>query len=75
MLLGDGKTWARVPFALEGEGVSLSVPANATVPVAARYAWEAWPQCSLYNGLGGPDNHTGIAATPWCWDGKAPCAY
>lgn len=46
-------------------------------PLVVRYAWEAWPQCSLYNGLGGPDNHTGIAATPFCWNGTIgrPCAY
>ena len=29
------------------------------------YAFEAYPQCSLYNGKGGPDNHTGIAAPPF----------
>eukprot|EP00937_MAST-01D_sp_MAST-1D-sp2_P000500 g500.t1 len=75
VLLGDGRTWARAAYTFKGEGVAIAVPANASVPVAARYAWEAWPQCSLYNGVGGPENHTGIAATPWCWDGKAPCAY
>jgi hypothetical protein len=42
---------------------------------AARYAWEAWPQCSLYDGVGGPDDHTGTAATPWCWNVTEPCAY
>ena len=33
--------------------------------VAVRYDWEGYPQCALYNGVGGPDNHTGIAATPF----------
>ena len=57
------------------EQVVLDVPANATAPAAARYAWEAYPQCSLCNSVGGCDDHTGIAATPWCWDGQKPCAY
>jgi sialate O-acetylesterase len=35
-----------------------------------RYAWEGYPQCLLYNGIGGPDNHVGIAAAPFEW-----CAY
>lgn len=48
-----------------------------------RYGWEAAPKCILYNGLGGPDDHLGIAASPfeWChsysgnpaWTGNA-CA-
>jgi hypothetical protein len=66
-------TWERATYSIKGEQVVLTVPANAHTPVAARYAWEAYPQCSLYNGKGGPDDHMGIAATPWCWDGKAPC--
>jgi sialate O-acetylesterase len=35
-----------------------------------RYAWEGYPQCLLYNGKGGPDDHEGIAASPFEW-----CAY
>ena len=70
-----GGQWVRVNYTLRGETAVLTLPANTTMPAAARYAWEAWPQCSLYNGAGGPDNHTGIAGTPWCWDGSAPCAY
>jgi len=35
-----------------------------------RYAWELYPQCLIYNGEGGPDDHTGIPAAPWEW-----CAY
>ena len=69
------RTWMRTTYKVAGEQVVLDVPANATAPAAARYAWEAYPQCSLYNGVGGCDDHTGIAATPWCWDGQKPCAY
>ena len=32
---------------------------------AVRYAWAAFPQCVLYNGAGGPDDHRGIAASPF----------
>lgn len=35
-----------------------------------RYAWEPQPQCLLYNGVGGPDDHSGLPAAPWEW-----CAY
>jgi hypothetical protein len=43
-------------------------------PAKVQYAWEQWPQCSLYNGNGGCDDHEGIAATPFCWDGAKSCA-
>ena len=34
-----------------------------------RYAWERYPQCSLYDGTGGWDHREdGIAATPFCYD-------
>ncbi|KAL3925697.1 MAG: hypothetical protein SGILL_000229 [Bacillariaceae sp.] len=35
-----------------------------------RYAWDPYPECNLYNGRGGPDDHEGIAAAPFEW-----CAY
>jgi len=69
----DGQ-WVRANFSLLADRAVLQLPKNVSIPVAARYAWEAWPQCSLYNGRGGPDDHAGIAATPWCWDGTKACA-
>ena len=30
-----------------------------------RYAWEPYPQCILYNGVGGPDDHMGLPAAPF----------
>ncbi len=33
--------------------------------VGLRFDFEGYPQCALYNGVGGPDNHTGIAAPPF----------
>jgi hypothetical protein len=68
--------WERVEnYTLLGGRVVLRLPAAASRPVALRYAWEAWPQCSVYNGKGGPDDHAGIAGTPWCWNGTALCPY
>ena len=32
-----------------------------------RFGWEGFPQCALYNGVGGPDDHGGIAAKPFEW--------
>ena len=74
MLLANS-TWERAEYRIQAEQVGLTLPADAARPLAARYAYEAWPQCSLYNGVGGPDNHTGIAAPPWCWNRTAPCPY
>lgn len=70
------KGWSRANFTIGASGtVTLQMPKGFTAGpmIGVRYAWEQWPQCSLYNGKGGPDNHTGIAATPFCWNGTAPC--
>ena len=75
VLLRNG-TWQRTNYSLTAaETVVLSLPAEAARPVGARYAWEPWPLCSLYNGEGGPDDHSGIAATPFCWNQTKPCPY
>lgn len=42
--------------------VMLETPAQHVVGI--RYAWQPMPQCLLYNGIGGPDNHTGLPAAP-----------
>jgi len=72
LLQGGTGQWVRVNFTISGKEAVLQLPANATSH--ARYAWEAFPLCSLYNGVGGPDDHTGIAATPWCF-GDKKCGY
>ena len=74
ILLGNG-TWQRVNYTFRAEQVELFLPAHSPRPLAARYAWEPWPLCSVYNGEGGPDDHSGIAGTPWCWNGTSPCPY
>jgi len=40
--------------------------------VGVRFAWEGYPQCALYNGEGGPDDHAGIAATPFRFSQPIP---
>jgi len=59
--------WARVDFTItDGNTVVADVPTNpGDAVVGLRYDWEGYPQCALYNGVGGPDNHTGIAAAPF----------
>jgi hypothetical protein len=42
--------------------------------LGVRYAWERYPQCSLYDGAGGWDHREGaIAAAPFCFAGDRPC--
>ena len=39
---------------------------NASEPIAGvRHNFGGYPDCSLYNGAGGPDDHAGIAAPPF----------
>ena len=56
--------WTRVSAStVQGpDKVMLETPVKHVVGI--RYAWEASPQCLLYNGEGGPDNHAGIPAAP-----------
>ena len=35
-----------------------------------RYAWQGRPECALYNGQDGPEDHAGLPASPFRW-----CAY
>jgi hypothetical protein len=58
----NGK-WSRTDFTIQGAHVELEV--DDIKAVAVRYNWEGYPQCAVYNGQGGPDNHAGIAATPF----------
>eukprot|EP00563_Minutocellus_polymorphus_P017739 CAMPEP_0197720292 /NCGR_PEP_ID=MMETSP1434-20131217/3704_1 /TAXON_ID=265543 /ORGANISM="Minutocellus polymorphus, Strain CCMP3303" /LENGTH=543 /DNA_ID=CAMNT_0043305137 /DNA_START=238 /DNA_END=1869 /DNA_ORIENTATION=+ len=57
--------WTRADFTVLGNRrVLLSVP-EGIIPSEVRYDWEGYPQCAIYNGVGGPDDHHGIAATPF----------
>jgi len=78
-VLIDGQ-WVRANFTISTDSVSLRVPADAAAEPAVRYAWEQWPQCNLYNGVGAPGtgmhgtgSGDGIAATPFCWNRTAAC--
>lgn len=65
-----------------GTSVIVSFP-KSVAAVGVRLEWEGFPQCALYNGVGGPDDHSGLPAAPfeWCmyssgkahWTGEA-CA-
>eukprot|EP01047_Picozoa_sp_COSAG01_P047540 COSAG01_NODE_4552_length_4929_cov_144.720083_2_plen_531_part_00 len=55
-------SWVGVPARVHRNTVLLSSP----VPISGvQYAWGGAPDCALYNGKGGFDNHTGIAAPPF----------
>ena len=62
-------TWARANASVDAELREVRLASSSPV-VGIRLEWEGYPQCSLSNGLGGPDDHTGLAAAPFEW-----CAY
>ena len=56
--------------------VVLSIPNDVKDVKEVRYAWEGFPQCLLYNGVGGYEAYTdAMPAAPWCFDvvTGAPC--
>ena len=65
----------RANFTIQGDTVVLGpfAPGQLSTPPSVFYAWEQWPQCSVYNGAGGCDDHAGIAGTPWCQGDKRHC--
>ena len=79
--------WVRANFTIVGETVALAMPhgADALASTGVRYAWTTAPTCMIYNGMGAPGTGpngtqpaatpgaTGIAGTPFCWTGTAPC--
>jgi sialate O-acetylesterase len=79
-ILDESGKWNRVEHGFV-VGPEMHLASNTTSIYGIRYAWERYPQCNLYNGRGGPDDHQGIAAAPfeWCaypsgsppWSGKA----
>ena len=60
--------WTRAAMGITGDEVSLR---GVPHPIQGiRFDFEGMPQCSLYNGVGGPDDHQGLAAPPFQY-----CAY
>jgi len=53
---------------VEGSKVKLSVHKHHAHPdhvMAVRYAHSHAPECGLYNGVGGADDHEGLIALPF----------
>ena len=70
-VLNANGNWSRVDsgsIRKKSEIILLSFASGSIFGV--RYAWESYPQCLIYNGQGGPDDHAGIPGAPWEW-----CAY
>ena len=53
IIAGEDRQWKPAVARLEGNTVVVSSQ-EVTSPVAARYAWENFPHCNLYNGAGLP---------------------
>jgi hypothetical protein len=62
--------WSRAPLTIDKASALVTLRASSAPILGVRFAWEGYPQCALYNGAGGPDNHTAVAARPFQW-----CAY
>jgi sialate O-acetylesterase len=67
VIAGEDRQWKPAQARIEGDRVIVS-SAEVKRPVAARYAWENFPTCNLFNGAGLP-------ASPFrtdTWKGGAP---
>jgi sialate O-acetylesterase len=53
VIAGADKQWKPATARIEGDKVVVS-NVDVKQPVAARYAWENWPTCNLFNGAGLP---------------------
>lgn len=62
----DG-TWKRVAKMEVVNMDQLALFTTAPEVFGIRYAWEPQPECVIYNGVGGPDDHSGLPAAPWEW--------
>jgi len=62
------RTWERVSSAeIRNKTRVFSTVANEPNIYGIRYAWEGRPECALYNGEGGPDDHAGLPSAPFHW--------
>ncbi len=52
-ITGEDRQWKRAEARIDGDRVVIS-SAEVKNPVAARYAWENYTECNLYNGAGIP---------------------
>jgi sialate O-acetylesterase len=65
-VLNSTGAWVRVDHGFQ-RGLDMYLSTRVAPVYGIRYAWESYPQCIMYNGDGGPDDHTGIAAAPFEW--------
>lgn len=86
-ILTSSGNWTRItssPVIMGNEddsSVHISIDDDDTAILGIRFNWDLYPECALYNGRGGPDDHAGLAMAPfeWCaypsgqgaWTGKA----
>lgn len=66
IFLGSGQ-WVRVDYSYVREADVFLVAGTTDRILGIRYAWDGYPQCVLFNGEGGPDDHAGVAAAPFEW--------
>jgi hypothetical protein len=73
--------WHRVAYRIEpagganGQGAVVLLTGGQRV-TKVRYAWERYPQCLVYNGVGSwQEYESAIPAAPFCFDAvaNAPC--
>jgi sialate O-acetylesterase len=65
-----GKWTRAVVTILHGQKIMLESSSTDHPILGIRLNWEGYPQCAVYNGHGGPDDHAGLPAAPFEW-----CAY
>jgi sialate O-acetylesterase len=66
-VLGANRNWTRVAMAHVRNGDEVVLVTAVGTIYGIRYAWEPRPECSLYNGSGGPDDHGALPAAPFIW--------
>jgi sialate O-acetylesterase len=69
-VLTTDRSWKRVSLAQVRNQDQVFLITNEPSIFGIRYAWEGRPECALYNGYGGPDDHAGLPSAPFQW-----CAY
>eukprot|EP00050_Salpingoeca_kvevrii_P022110 m.121236 g.121236 ORF g.121236 m.121236 type:complete len:810 (+) comp9600_c0_seq5:87-2516(+) len=73
--LGNGAYFVRANFTIVEGGVELSANMQGIEPLMVRYDFEGYPQCAIYNGEGGPDDHAGLPAYPFRTAAPPPLNY
>lgn len=81
-ILTSSGNWTRITSSpvISNDSVHISIDDDTAI-LGIRFNWDLYPECALYNGRGGPDDHAGLAMAPfeWCaypsgqgaWTGKA----